>query len=167
MKEVINKPQGMKFDDDDFALVGLFIQTRDVFYRARAKELGKYNLTPMDSITLAYINYLKDRATPAELSRCIYKRHHTIIGQLKRMKKKGLLTMTKGHIQKNIITIKLTNKGNEALKQVMVAQSVHNVISSLTEGERKQLGRTLLKLRGAAIKEIGENDDSYFPMPLI
>jgi DNA-binding MarR family transcriptional regulator len=151
--------------DPDFDLWGVLFQTRDVIYKARAKELRQYGITVMDSAVLVFIDYLGDNATPAEVSRWLFREHHTIIGQLRRMEKKGLITETKGILQKNIITLNLTEKGIEAIKQSGIRQSLHNIFSSVTIDERKQFWSVLMKLRKAALKDMGREDTLYYPTP--
>jgi len=165
MKEDTDKCTEATSGDPDFDLWGVLFQTRDVIYKARGKELTRYGITVMDSAVLVCIDYLGDKATPAKVSRLLFREHHTIAGQLTRMENKGLITETKGIIQKNIITLGLTDKGRKALKQSISRQSLHNIFSSLTTDERKQLWSILMKLRKAAIKEMGGEDTYYYPTP--
>ncbi|MFC1866292.1 MarR family winged helix-turn-helix transcriptional regulator [Chloroflexota bacterium] len=151
--------------DPDFDLWGLLFQTRDVIYAARGEELRPYGITAMDSAVLFFIDFLGEKATPAEISRWLFRKHHTITGQLSRMEKKGLVTLTKGIIGKNIITICLTDKGREALRHSSDRQSHHRIFSSLNSDERKQLFSTLMKLRKAAIDVLGIEDIHIRPTP--
>jgi DNA-binding MarR family transcriptional regulator len=141
------------------------LQTRDIIYRTRGKELRPYGLTVMDAGLLFFIDYLGDKATPAELSRWVLRKHHTVVAQLNRMEKKGLITSTKGIIQKNVITVNLTEKGREALENSKNVQSLTNIFSVISEEESKQLLSILGKIREAAVKEIAEGDKYYYPIP--
>jgi DNA-binding MarR family transcriptional regulator len=109
----------------------------------------------MDSAVLFFVDYLGDKATPAEVSRWLTRKHHTIITQLRRMERKGLVTLIKGIIKKNVISINLTDKGREALRYSGIRKSLHNIFSSLSKDGRKQLRINLMKLREAGTKEMG------------
>lgn len=151
--------------DQDFDLWGLLFQTRDVIYSARGEELRPFGITVMDAAVLFFIVYLGDKATPAEISRWLFRKHHTISGQLSRMEKKGLVTLTKGILGKNIITVSLTDKGRGALKQAGARQTHHNIFSSLDSKERKQLWSILMKLRRTALSTITTEDTHFYPTP--
>jgi DNA-binding MarR family transcriptional regulator len=160
-----NKTHEATSGNQYFDLWGLLFQTRDVIYAARAEELRQYEITVMDAAVLFFIGYLGDKATTAEIARWLFRKHHTISGQLDRMEGKGLVTLTKGILGKNIITIGLTEKGRKALNQSSARQTHQDVFSSLSIDERKQLWLTLMKLRKAAFKSMGKKDTLYFPTP--
>jgi len=159
------KPSGVTTTDPDLDLYAFINQIRDILNKARSYELRPYGITVMDSAALLLIDGLGEKATPAELARWLWKEHHTVIGQLQRMEKKGFVILTKGLIQKNIISIELTDAGNDALKESLKMQSIHNMFSPLTIDERKQLWSILLKLKISALKELGVEDTTHTLTP--
>lgn len=163
MNTNINKTHEATSGDKYFDLWGALFQARDVVYAARAEELRQYEITVMDAAVLFFVDYLGEKATPAEISRWLFRKHHTISGQLDRMEVKGLVTLTKGILGKNIITIRLTEKGKKALKQSSARRTHREIFSSLSNDESMQLWTILMKLRKAAFKSMGKKDILYFP----
>jgi DNA-binding MarR family transcriptional regulator len=140
--------------DPNVDLWGYFFQTRDAIYQALTKEVREHGLTVMDGAVLFFINYLGDKATPAEISRWLYRRHHTILGQLSRLERKGMITAKKGLVQKNVISLRFTEKGREALKVLRQREALNYVFSPITDEERKQLWTILGKLQASALDYI-------------
>jgi DNA-binding MarR family transcriptional regulator len=163
MAKDVNKSTKTTLGDRDVDLWGFFFQTRDLIYQAITKEVREYGLTVMDGAVLFFINFLGEKATPAEISRWLVRKHHTILGQLNRLEKKGLITSTKGKIQKNVISLEFTEKGREAFKNLEIREAVRYVFSPLTINERKQLWALLKKLQNRAAKYIGGEDTLLYP----
>ena len=163
MEENIDKSLEATTGNTNADMWGFLFQTRDVIYRARGREIRASKITSMDAAILFFIHYFGDEATPVKISKWLYREHHTILAQLKRMKKKGLITTTKGIMQKNIITIKLTDEGLEALKESSKRQAIDNIFSTLILEENRQLWSILKKIRKAAFREMGKEDTLFYP----
>jgi DNA-binding MarR family transcriptional regulator len=150
----VEKSTETMLGDPNVDLWGYFFQTRDAIYQALTKEVREHGLTVMDGAVLFFIKYLGDKATPAEISRWLYRRHHTILGQLSRLERKGMITAKKGLVQKNVISLRFTEKGREALKVLQQREALNYIFSPLTDEERKQLWRILEKLQASALDYI-------------
>ena len=81
------------------------------------------------------------------------------------MERKGLVTATKGIIRKDMISLRLTDKGREAFKNSRGRQSIHNIFAPLSMENRKQLWSILLILWESAVKETKEGDTFHYPKP--
>ena len=81
--------------DQDYNLWVLLHQAKDAVFKAREKELSQYGISAMEAAALFIIQAIGDKATPAEISRWIFREHHTVTALLSRMEKKGLITKVK------------------------------------------------------------------------
>jgi len=73
-------------------LAVLLAQARGAMLKARRKELTRYHISPRQSAVLFYIRAIGDKATPAEISRGLFRESNSISEILGRMEKQGLLT---------------------------------------------------------------------------
>ena len=149
--------------DEYYNLWALLRQTREAMFMARKKDLGKYNISPRRAAVLFIIQAIGDKATPAEISRWLFREPHSVSHILSRMEKEGLVRKAKDLDRKNMIRVSLTDKGLEVYEQVMKRESIHNVVSALSEEERERLKSYLKILRGKALKEAGIEPDLPFP----
>jgi DNA-binding MarR family transcriptional regulator len=99
---------------DSYRLFHLLRQTSDAVHKTREVELKKYKLTPEQAGALVGIYSLGKKATPAELSRWLFRERNSITILLNRMHKLGLISKKPDSMRKNIIRLSLTKKGYEA-----------------------------------------------------
>lgn len=149
--------------DGYFELWVLLHQTRDTIYSAREKELRRYGITTMEAGALFIIQKIGKGATPAEISRWMLRKPHTTSGLLNRMEKKGLILQTKDLARKNMIRVSITKKGKQAYKDSTQRESIHRILSTLSEEERHKLKSYLQTLRDRALEDI--NIDCELPFP--
>ncbi len=146
------------YTDKYYALWLLLILVRDAIHRARQEELRQVGITASEAGVLFYAQALGDRATPAEISRCLFKRPHGISMLVSRMEREGLVKKVSDLDRKNLVRVELTEKGQEAYNYASKRAVIHRIISSLSEEERQQLSSNLEKLRSRAFKELGLKD---------
>ena len=77
--------QKIMYTDKYYGLWLLLILTKDVIHRARQEELRQYGVTASEAGVLFYAQALGNRATPAEISRCLFKRPHGVSTLVSRM----------------------------------------------------------------------------------
>ncbi len=142
-------------NDLDYELWWLILHTRRSMRRLREKELFQYEITPERAGVLYAIHVIGERATPAEISRFLLREPHSISNLINRMKAEGLVKKERDLDKKNLVRVALTDKGREAYKQTAKRDSIHEVISSLSEEERKLLRALLEKLCLKTLKELG------------
>ncbi|MFC1906648.1 MarR family winged helix-turn-helix transcriptional regulator [Chloroflexota bacterium] len=161
----IQKPSenSLSATDKDYALWWLVLQARRAMHKVRSKELHKYGVTPEESAVLFVVKTIGDTATPAEISRWILREPHSTSGLLERMRKKGLIDKTKDLDRKNVVRVTLTDKGQKTLEDSSGRESVYKVLSYLSLEERQQLTSLVIKLRKAAIEELGTFEVPHFP----
>jgi len=140
--------------EGNYELAVLLAQAREAMLRARGKELTRYNISPRQSAVLFYIQAIGDKATPAELSRGLFRESHSISEILGRMEKQGLLRRNKDLSRKNMVRVELTEKGHKAYKRSAKRESIHKILSVLSSEERQQLELYLRRIRDRALQLI-------------
>jgi DNA-binding MarR family transcriptional regulator len=123
----------------DHRLLLILRKAVDTIIKVRKIELDQYHISPIEAFALFCIHTIGDGATAAEVARIIGRQHNTEMALLRRMEKKGLLTKTRDLERGTIWRISLTQKGEAIRRQSMKLKSVHSVLSSLSEDEKKGL----------------------------
>jgi len=149
--------------DQDYELWVLLAQVREVMFKARQKELQRYNLSPRQSAVLFIIHAIGDKVTPAEISRWLLRESQSVSEILSRMEKQGLLRKVKNLDRKNLVGVELTEKGIEAYNQSLRRESIHRIVSYLSDEERRQLYAILNTLRDGVLREAGNELRTPFP----
>ena len=149
--------------DEEYSLWVLLSQAADATLRARQKELDRYGISTVEAAVLFTIQAIGDRATPAEISRWLLRESHTVSELLSRMEKEGLVSKTKDLDRKNMVRVAITEKGQQAYDQSTRWNSIRKLMSSLSEGERKQLKSYLERVRDRALKELRVEHKPPFP----
>jgi len=143
------------YTDKYYGLWLLLILVKDVIHRARQEELRQVGITANEAGVLFYAQALGNRATPAEISRCLFKRPHSISTLISKMEKEGLVKKVNDLGRKNLVRVELTAKGQQARNHASKRAVIHRIVSSLSEEEHQQLNSYLEKLRNRAFEELG------------
>jgi MarR family transcriptional regulator for hemolysin len=134
--------------------------------RARNKELSQYGITSGQAAVLLIIKLIqtsKGEATTSEISRWLLREPHSVSRILTRMQNEGLLNKNKGSGKKNELSVILTEKGEQAYKQSLKRESIREIMSCLSEEERRQLDLFLERLRDKAIQSLNAANKVLFP----
>ena len=134
-------------------------------YKARARELWRYRITPEEAVVLFVIQSIGWRATPAEIARWLLREPHSISGLLRRMEKKGLLKRVKDLDRRNLIRITITEEGLEAYNQSTKRESIHRIVSAISQEDCQKMKACLEKLWIKALEELGRSYKPPFPSP--
>jgi len=116
----------------------------------RKMELRPHGITTAEALALFSIESIGNVATPAEISRRMFRKPHTVSTLLLRMENRGLVNRDHNLNRENLVGITLTDKGQRDYRASLKRESIHRVISSLSEEERRQLVACLEKLRETA-----------------
>ena len=150
--------------DEDTKVWVLLSETADVVLRAWQKELNQYGISPVEAATLWVVQVLDEMATPAEISRWILRKSHTVSELVNRMAKGGLVRKTKNLRRKNSVRVCITDKGKQVYNHARQREAIHTAMSVLHEEERKQLMASLEKIRSSGLKQLGlEELEPRFP----
>jgi DNA-binding MarR family transcriptional regulator len=152
----------LPFDNEFYGLWLLLSQTRSAIFKARHKKFGQY-MHPNQAATLVAVWRYSGQATPAMLSRHLFLEPHTTSELITRMAKKGLIKKSRDKTRKNGIRVSITEKGREMCSNVMHADFIRSIMSSLSEAQRQQLQSWLTILNEAAQKELREEAQNQSP----
>lgn len=144
-----------------YRLLHLLRQTADAVHRSREYELKKYGISPEQAAALVCIHSLGNQATPAELSRWLFREPNSITILLNRMQKLGLIEKTPDAKRRNVIRLSLTEKGYEAYKHSVEFQALFPIIDVLPERKRQQLWSLLQTIRDRVFEELRLDASSY------
>jgi len=159
----VNRPLST---DHDYNLWVLIHQARDAVFKAREKELSQHGVTAMEAAALFIISTIGNTATPADISRWMFREHHTVSALLSRMESKGLIAKVKDQTKKNTWRVSLTEKGQSAFRESAKRESIHAAMSPLTKNERQRFESYLKKVRDEALKHSVSELTLPFPYSL-
>jgi DNA-binding MarR family transcriptional regulator len=149
----------------DCELWMLFHQTCDAIIKARENALRKQiGISRMQASVLFIVNAIDGPATPAEISRWLFREPHSVSGLLNRMEKDGLIKKVKDLERKNLIRVAITEKGEEAYRRSWDVTVVPEIMSSLSRKKRENLRAYLEILRNRALEEL-RDEHHRFPYP--
>jgi MarR family transcriptional regulator, organic hydroperoxide resistance regulator len=160
---MVNYPDLMTYftqEDKDYNLWILLTRARNLVFRARELELQRYGLTPEQAIILHIIHNSKEKLTPAEVARLIFRRPHTVSAMLDRMEEKSLINKATDPNRKNMIRIEITEKGDEAYRLTTKRGPIHRIMGTLENEERDRLSHTLDNIITKTSDELGLNKDN-------
>lgn len=130
-------------------------RARDAIYRCREIELAKYGISPEQALILLIVRSLNNYATPAEISRHIFRRPNTVSVMVNGMVKKGLLQKNKDSHRKNLVRLSLAEKGEEAYQCTTMRESITKIMSDMSEDDTDKFQYYLSFLIAKAKTELG------------
>lgn len=148
------------YPDLDYPWVMLH-QARDAIFKVREKELKKYGISATKASVLFNIQAIGYKATPSEIARHLLRESHSVSSILDRMEKQGLVKKVKDLDRKNMVRVYLTDKGQKVYDKAAKRESICEIISCLSDEERRQLISSLKKLRNKALKQLGLEDRAH------
>jgi len=149
--------------DRDYELWVLLHQACDAMARARENELIPVGISRMQAAVLFIVKAIEGPATPAEISRWLFREPHTVSGLLERMEKQGLVRKVKDLERKNLIRVLFTETGEEAYQRSREMKVIRKILSCLSPKERDNLRAYVETLRNKALGELGISYRLPFP----
>ena len=153
--------KNLKPGDQDYNLWIMLEHARSAVVAAREKELNQYGISMMKAAVLFIVDSIGNEATPAEISRWILRKSHSVSGLLDRMEKDGLIKKTKDLHRKNLVRVTITEKGYKALNKSKDRKSIHRSMGVISDEERQKLYNQLEKIRDKALKIAGVSKPPY------
>jgi DNA-binding MarR family transcriptional regulator len=157
--------KGSYSTDEIYKLWTMLEQVHSGVTLAGDRKLEQHGLSTIKAAALFIIDSIGNEATPAEISRWILRRPHSVTGLLDRMEKDGLIKKTKNLHKKNLVRVTITPKGRQAYNISLNRKTINQVLSILTKQERKELYGYLEKLRNKSLKVAGITHKPPFPAP--
>jgi len=139
----------------DYYLWVLFSQTMDAMSKVRERELLTQHISERHAQLLFIIELIGRDATPAKISRWMFREPHSISEIIDRMEKQGLIKKVKDLDRKNQVRIEITQKGRDQYERSFIPNSIPEAMSVLNNEDRKALVAALKKLRKSAVKKLG------------
>jgi DNA-binding MarR family transcriptional regulator len=149
------KMKNVKATDQDYNLWIMLEHARSAVVAAREKELSQHGVSMMKAAVLFIVDSIGDEATPAEISRWILRKSHSVSGLLDRMEKDGLIKKTKDLHRKNLVRVTITEKGYKALNKSKDRKAIHRAMAAIPEEERQKFYNQLEKIRDKALRQAG------------
>jgi len=100
---------------------------------------------------------------PTEIAKWLLREPNSISTLLIRMEKQGLVTRSVNPEKKRKVDIALTDKGRQAFRDSLKKDSIHDIMTCLSETERQTLMKLVRKVRDKALTKIKEVREIPFP----
>jgi DNA-binding MarR family transcriptional regulator len=149
--------------DELLDLYVLFAKARHSTFRAREKELQRYNISPEQAQVIFAVQQLENRGTVSDISRHLFLEPHTITGLVNRMADKGLVRKFNDLKRKNLVRVALTRTGTKSLEIISKAGPIRRILGVLNQEEREELHLSLEKILFKAREELGMDRDNLPP----
>ena len=156
-----NKSNNDEYLLESYRLFHLLRQTTDAVYKSRERELKNYKITPEQAGALVCIRSLGSKATPAELSRWLFRERNSMTILLNRMHAQGLINKNKDSKRKNSIKLSLTKRGDEAYQRSIEFKSFSSIIDALPPKKRAQLWTLLQAIRLKTLETLCIDPSDY------
>jgi DNA-binding MarR family transcriptional regulator len=152
------------FNDEQYMLWRLLRQASSAILKVRQRELAEYGISHRKAGVLLIAEATDGKATLYEMAKWFIIEPNTISELSQRMEKEGFIIKKIDNRNKRKSTrIELTEKGREACKQIRKMESIHKIMSSVSDKDREQLALNLKALRDEALKRIGVKYKLHFP----
>jgi DNA-binding MarR family transcriptional regulator len=149
---------------ENVALWEVFQYVSILLTKLRQRELNQYDITLRTSGVLKTIIKFGEETTLLNIARELGLETHSIAAQIGRMEKEGLVEKTKDRKKRNLMHVRITDKGYEKLNNIREGKSIDSVMSVLTDEEQQQFWEILIKLRKHSIIELSELDNQFNPL---
>ena len=133
------------FLDSSYNLYTLIYLTQIALFRTRYNQVKELGVTSLEAALLLVVD---------EISRWMMRKRPTVSGLLDRMERNGLVIREGYNHNKKLKKVVMTQKGREALDQIMKKDSMRTIISSITDEEYAQLWSLLEKLKDKALLHV-------------
>ena len=143
-------------DAESFTTWFLLSQTWPALYRVVEQQVARTGLTAEKVKVLWLCTDYPPPLTPAEISRFLFRKSHSVAGLLDRMERDGLIRRVpkcKGH---PYTEIQVTAKGEELIEPAkdVTITVISDLMSGLSQDELVQLQGLLKKLRERAVDRL-------------
>ena len=148
--------------NDEYEFWKLWRRTCHLMVRARVTEVSRFRISPIQAGVLMFLKESTEPCTPSEISRWLMREPQAVSQLLDRMKKQGLVTKTKDSKRKNMVRVKMTEKGEEIYHGIRKIKICQKVLNNLTQAERETLWRALEKIQDMTIQELLKKNQLRF-----
>lgn len=158
VKNYSNDPEDLLEKHRIFSLLRL---TADAIHRARELELQKHGISPPMAAGLICIYSLHGEATPAALSRWLFRESNSITILLNHMHKLGFIEKQADTKKKNQIRLSLTPKGYEMYQKAVKFESFQTLLNIFPKPKRRKLCYLLAQVKEDVFHELRLDSRAY------
>ena len=140
-------------------------QASEAMERVLGTGLDKHDATLTQIDVLGVLNASKVSLTPGAIGSYTFREQNSVSTQLSRMRKDGLIIKTRSTKDQRVVTVRITPKGKESLKETRQAgfgEARKLLKSALSDQELEQLDKLLKKVRDRAVERLGRKVE---PLP--
>jgi len=133
-------------------------QASEAMERVLGAGLDEHDATLAQVDVLGVLSASKVLLRPGTIGSYTFRQQHSVSAQLGRMRKAGLITKTRSTEDQRVVTVRITPKGKESLKETRQAgfgQARELLKSALSDQELEQLDKLLKKVRDRALQQLG------------
>jgi len=157
----MNRRTNEELNDNDYQLWIMLDHLRYMIFKARKKELARYNITPEQAHILYILHRNSDSSTINQMMDSTQRQHHSISTLINRMTAKGLVSKIKIPGKGRRLNIMITKKGQDLLR-TMTRDSFGKIFSCLSEEDKQEMIAHLCRLIVSSYKALGKQ---YKPLP--
>jgi DNA-binding MarR family transcriptional regulator len=132
--------------ESNFVLWGLIGEVSHSILLTRQKELSQYQIPVRQYELLRAIQELGSKATLTQIAKQVQREIHVVSRQTVSLEKDGLITRTQSTHKSTLLTLEITEKGNDIIKTARHSKSINAIFSFLSTEERQQMESTLYRI---------------------
>lgn len=141
--------------DQDYLLWALLNHVNSAMVVAREKELQPFGVSAIQVGAMIVVGTSDEPMPIKEISRWLFRKHHTTSALVSRMEKQGLVKKLQNQPKKGMVGVVLTEKGREILdQQEKQRKAIGRIVSYLSQDEQDTIIQFLRKLFEGALEEI-------------
>jgi len=131
-------------------------QNHDYLNKVGSIKLGRIGLTSVRMMVLSILKQTSGPVIIAMVAGSIARELNTVTELLKRMEQDGLIKKVRQKRTRNLYTIELREKGEEAYSKAAELDTHYEILATLTQVERDNLAVYLKKIRSKSLEELHE-----------
>jgi len=139
----------------------LLHRTRDALRTCEDLIFSEYGLTTEQCAVLANIKYLGDSVKISDLAQSLERSPNSVSMIIDRMVKVGLVTRKRDKVDRRVVYVFITGKGENALKPAIPAgvEFIQKILSSLSYEDKRTLASLLGTVRFKALEYLNPGTD--------
>jgi DNA-binding MarR family transcriptional regulator len=132
----------------------------DLLRNGEDRVFGEYEITTEQYSVLVTIKYLKEPARITDIARWLERSTNSVSMIVDRMVKAGLITRKRDKIDRRVVHVTITSKGEKALKPATLAglEFIQKILSPLPYDDRRTLLTLLETVKYEALKYLNPEE---------
>jgi len=140
---------------EEYEFFILMIQGVEGLLKAREAELRPLGISAIQAGLMYVVKTAETALTASQIARRLLRQPAGIYKLLERMEKQGLVKCIRNNEGKREVRVLLTQKGEEAYRNMGKRYVIPNILAKLSSEKRSQLKEILMELRETTYAELG------------